>query len=246
MNVAQYLTRFHATKKEPSLEHLKELQNLHLQGVPFENLDVIRHRPIYLNLNSIYEKIVLRNRGGFCYELNGLFCALLQKLGYDAHLISATVLKPNGEWAKADTHATILVHFNEPYLVDVGFGANTPRLPIPLNGQAQTAINGIYKIKQHCIKQFDLMHENDKTLYRFTTPKKELIDFHEGSVFNQVSKESTFTHQDIVTCATETGRITLTDHTFSIYNYDQQKRIELSADEKTQVLDNFFEICLDQ
>ena len=80
------LKRFH-------FNNLSELQNLHLQHIPFENLDVIRKIPIYLNLKTIYEKIVVHHRGGYCYEVNGLFHALLCELGYDAHLVSATVLR---------------------------------------------------------------------------------------------------------------------------------------------------------
>ena len=71
-----------------------------MQHMPFENLDVIRKVPIYLNLQRIYEKIVSRKRGGYCYELNGLFNWLLTELGYDAHLIAATVRRPTGNGQK--------------------------------------------------------------------------------------------------------------------------------------------------
>ncbi len=143
-NIEKYLTRFHASYDQiPSLQQLTTLQKLHMFEIPFENLDVIRREPIYLNLNSIYEKIVLRKRGGYCYELNGLFHWLLEKLGYDASLIAATVCRPNGQWAKPETHAAILVQLNEPYLVDVGFGDSTI-LPIPLNGDSRTDVSGTY------------------------------------------------------------------------------------------------------
>ena len=145
MDIELYLKRFHAFSfKEVSLQNLSELQNLHLQHIPFENLDVIRNIPIYLNLKTIYEKIVLQHRGGYCYEVNGLFHALLCELGYDAHLVSATVLRQTGQWAKPDTHATILVNLDQPYLVDVGFGAACPRLPVPLNGDEKIDVSAAY------------------------------------------------------------------------------------------------------
>lgn len=247
MDKELYLSRFNASTHKPNLDYLAELQNLHLQQIPFENLDVIRRVPIYLNLNTIYDKIVSNHRGGYCYELNGLFHALLNELGYSAHLVAATVLRPNGEWAKADTHAAILVHLEKPYLVDVGFGANTPRLPIPLSGESQVDVNATYKIKQDDSKTFDLIYQNasdERTLYRFNSSKKDLTDFHEGCVFNQVAKESTFTHSDIISLATATGRVTLADHTLSeLHNGDVQKSI-LSIEEKKQVLQNIFKICL--
>ncbi|HEX5565251.1 MAG TPA: arylamine N-acetyltransferase, partial [Sporosarcina sp.] len=207
MNLDKYLKRFLASKDaQPSLQQLSELQRLHMTGIPFENLDVIRRVPIYLNLNTIYEKIVLRNRGGYCYELNGLFHWLLTELGYDASLIAATVYRPNGQWAKPETHAAILVQLDEPYLVDVGFGDSTI-LPIPLNGNPQTDVSGTYSIQLSGNDVFDLIRTRNgesRPLYRFSTSAKQLADFHEGCVFNQVSPESTFTHVDIATKATPT------------------------------------------
>ena len=212
MDMDQYVARFDASLfKDVSLDNLAQLQNLHLLHVPFENLDVIRKTPIYLNLKTIYDKVVTNHRGGYCYELNGLFQTLLTNLGYDAHLISATVLGKNGEWAKADTHAAIIVQLDEPYLVDVGFGAATPRLPIPLDGSERADLDAVYTVKSFEGPLFDLIRKSEsaeRTLYRFNVEKKNLVDFHEGCVFNQISKDSVFTHTDIVTRATPEGRIT--------------------------------------
>ncbi|MDS9471257.1 arylamine N-acetyltransferase [Sporosarcina pasteurii] len=247
MNTGQYLKRINALLEKPSFNSLATLQKLHLQNVPFENLDVIRNVPIYLNFETIYKKIVEENRGGYCYELNGLFHSLLTDLGYTAHLISATVLRPNGEWAKADTHAAILVYLDKPYLVDVGFGATTPRRPIPLHGMTKTDVGETYKIVQQTETTFDLIREADgvnRTLYRFSNVKKELVDFHEGCVFNQVSKDSTFTHTDIVAIATETGRITLQDHTLTKVVNGVTEKTELSPEEKEFTLKNIFSLSL--
>lgn len=238
-----YLKRLNATHDCPSLENLSELLQQHVRTIPFENLDVIRKVPIYLNINTIYEKLIERKRGGYCYELNGLFHALLTSLGYDAHLISATVLRPNNEWAKPDTHAVILVHLEQPYLVDVGFGATTPRVPVPLNGTAKTTIGETYKIEQYADDTFDLRREaaaQSRILYRFKTHKKDLTDFHEGCVFNQVSKASTFTHTDIIALATEKGRVTLQDYTLTTVDNGITEQTILSPEEKEQALTNIF------
>ncbi len=246
MDIQKYLERFNAPLlAETSLPFLTELQRQHLHHIPFENLDVIRKVPIYLNVQSIFNKIVQEKRGGYCYELNGLFQTLLTMLGYDAHLVAATVLRPNDQWAKADTHASIVLHLDQPYLVDVGFGAATPRSPIPLDGSERTDINGIYKLMSGSEQTFDLIQENEagsRTLYRFSSDKKNLIDFHEGCVFNQVAKESSFTHYDIVSCATDTGRITLTNHTLTVVENGIHTTSELSADDKKHVLQTMFKL----
>ncbi len=248
MKIDDYLTRFEALPfKDVSLDYLAKLQYWHLRHIPFENLDVMRKVPIYLNVDTIYTKIVTHKRGGYCYELNGLFQKLLTKLGYDAHLIAATVLKPSGEWAKADTHAAILVNLDGPYLVDVGFGAATPRVPIPLDGSAQSdGVGAIYRVQQ-VDTHYDLIRKtetSERTLYRFGIAKKSLIDFHEGCVYNQVSKESTFTHKDIITITTSDGRITLSDNVLTKVQKDTTETVTLSEEEKKATLETIFDIHL--
>src|SRR5690625_504026 len=81
--------------------------------VPFENLDVMRRVPIYLNLETIYEKIVTHKRGGYCYEVNGLFQWLLEAVGFDTYLVGATVMRPTGEFAKKNTHVGIIVTLDD-------------------------------------------------------------------------------------------------------------------------------------
>lgn len=245
MDRKKYLNRLQISQDRPSLENLAALQKQHLQSIPFENLDVIRKVPIYLNLDTIYKKVIENKRGGYCYELNGLFHSLLTQLGYDAHLVSATVLRPNNEWAKADTHAAILVYLDQPYLVDVGFGAATPRIPVPLTGSVETTIGETYKVEQQTDDIFYLIREVDhssRTLYQFNRQKKELVDFHEGCVFNQVSKDSTFTHTDIISLATERGRVTLQDHLLTEVKDATTEKTMLSPEEKTSVLTKVFMI----
>lgn len=242
MDKDNYLARFDGNFKANTFDNLAELQLYHMRNIPFENLDVIRKVPIYLNLERIYEKIVVHKRGGYCYEVNGLFHWLLEELGFEAHLMAATVMRPTGEWAKENTHATILVMLDRPYLVDVGFG-DSAHQPVPLDGTMRTDVSGTYKVKQQTDTKFDLLRKHGsawRTLYRFNTVKKQLVDFHEGCVFNQVAKESTFTHYDLVTIATEDGRMTLADQTLTITKNGCQQKRELSNGEKMQVLQATF------
>src|SRR5690625_805204 len=133
-----------------------------MKQIPFENLDVRRNIPIYLNLATIYEKIVHHKRGGFCYEVNGLFHWLLVTLGFQAQLVAATVKRPNGVWAKTDTHVCIIVHINDKqYLVDVGFGAS-PLFPVPINGKEHTDTGGTYKVVKQDMQYYDLMKKEDE------------------------------------------------------------------------------------
>ncbi|UJF28418.1 arylamine N-acetyltransferase [Planococcus sp. 107-1] len=248
MDTTAYLKRFNAYPvEELYLQDLARLQSLHMQNVPFENLDVIRSVPIYLNLENIYEKIVTHQRGGYCYEINGLFHWLLKELGFDAKLISATVMKPDGTWTKADTHAAILVNLDRPYLVDAGFGDSTVN-PIPLGGERHTDNSGTYSVIERDGLCYDLVRENEgnqQILYRFTTDERMLAEFHEGCIFNQVSRESPFTHDDLVTKATPNGRVTLSGMQLTISENGGKTKKELSAEEKSKLLKEKFGILLD-
>jgi len=248
LDAKKYLKRIHVGIQQPHLKFLQQLQYNHLFYVPFENLDVIRRVPIYLNLPRIYEKVVTNKRGGYCYEVNGLFQWLLNEVGFNTYLVGATVMRPTGKFAKKNTHVGIIVNLDQLYLVDVGFG-NSQLQPITLDGQTFTDISGTYKVQQLDEITYDLMriHNNEwRILYRFTLEEKSLLDFHEGVVYNQVSKNSTFTHSDLITKPTETGRVTLRDHTLTMTIHGKKTEQELSAVEKENVLRETFGIVLNE
>jgi N-hydroxyarylamine O-acetyltransferase len=115
-----------------SLADLERLQRAHLTAVPFENLDVFHHRGVQTGVEWSVPKIVEAGRGGWCYELNGAFAALLEKLGFNVKRLGATVL-PGGESTIPD-HLTIEVSIDRPYLVDVGFGDSFIS-PLPLDSE---------------------------------------------------------------------------------------------------------------
>lgn len=247
MDVENYVQRIGCTIKEPALKHLIELQRTHLQTVPFENLDVIRNIPIYLSLPHMYEKVVTFERGGYCYELNGLFHWALQEMGYDARIVPASVMRPSGCFAKKHTHVAILVVINGMmYLTDVGFG-NQPLSPIPLDGSTYTDHSGKYYIQHQHENVYRLMKHQENswwTVYEFSTKEWNLTDFHEGCIFNQISPESTFTYTDIVSMATEDGRITLKDDEIITVRNGERTIQPLTETEKIDTLFHTFNIRL--
>src|SRR5258707_11985301 len=110
MDVAAYLERIGYTGPlAPSAGALRALHLAHLYTVPFENLDIGLGRPLSLALPALFDKIVTRRRGGFCYELNGLFGWLLQSLGYSVTYLSARVYSPAGTLGPEFDHLTLWV-----------------------------------------------------------------------------------------------------------------------------------------
>lgn len=184
INYKYYLKQLGFTELEinqsitPDLDTLKRLQLAHLTQYPFQSVTTILDRPVDLEEETIYDKLVVRRLGGYCYELNGLFLALLRHLGYEARVITGIVIINNQlEPRNARTHMALMVTVNEQnYLVDVGFGGLVPSAPLlftynqenykadtqkdndQLEPQIQTTPQGLYKIIKD--DSFDNQTEN--------------------------------------------------------------------------------------
>ena len=125
MNAAEYLARIgYDGPLEPSPETLAGLQRAHLLSVPFENLDIHLGRRLVLDRSANFDKIVRRRRGGWCYELNGLFSWLLEELGFRVTLLGSRVEGAAGAGQDL-AHLLLLVDLDRPYIADVGFGESS-------------------------------------------------------------------------------------------------------------------------
>src|SRR5271170_4644175 len=97
LDVPAYLDRIaYAGPLAPTVDVLRDLHRAHLFSVPCENLDIALGRQIVCDENAFIRKIVERRRGGFCYELNGAFAALLRAIGFRVTLLSARVFREDG------------------------------------------------------------------------------------------------------------------------------------------------------
>ena len=215
------------------LVSLFRLQRQHLLSVPFENLDIHLHKPIHLNLDDFYDKIVLRKRGGFCYELNGLFNALLEEIGFKTNIISARVFQNNGEIGDEFDHLCIIVFLdNGKWLVDVGFGEFSFS-PLRIEaGTHQHDSRGVFRIvtqdETNAVVQKQISASEWKSEYRFSIFPRHLSAFSARCVYQQTSPESHFTQNKLCSLPTETGRITLTDTVLKIVNGDAVVETEIS------------------
>ncbi len=198
----------------PTAATLRRLHYAQMLAVPFENLDIHWGRPIVLEERRLFEKLVTQRRGGFCYEHNGLFTAVLRELGFTVDLLEARVGEKAWEDGLPWDHLTLLVALKERWLVDLGFGDGF-REPLLLDDAGpQTRAEGIWRL-QH--DGFEGLHSSRtpagdwKPEYRFRLRPCQLADFKPGCDYHQNSTESHFTQQRMCSLATRTGRITLSD-----------------------------------
>ena len=116
----------------PDKAALTALIRAHLAAFPFENIDVQLGRPVSIDPDAIFDKLVTRRRGGWCFEQNGLFGRVLQALGYEVRRLSAGVMRQVQGDASMGNHLALAVTLEgRPWLVDVGFGGIL-RGPLPI------------------------------------------------------------------------------------------------------------------
>ncbi len=249
LDVDRYLQRIdYSGSTVPTLETLSALHQAHLLAVPFENLDIHLGRAIVLDEKALYDKIVERRRGGFCYELNGLFAALLRALGFRVALLSAGVAHAEGGFGPEFDHLLLVVDLQERWLADVGFGDSFLELVRLVTGE-QVQGGRVYRVDwndERCILLRREAGEGEEAMYRFTLEPHELTDFTDRCRYHQSSPQSHFTQHRVCTRMTARGKVTLSD-TRLIVTTDRQREEQPVTDERayTAALRKYFDIDLD-
>jgi N-hydroxyarylamine O-acetyltransferase len=248
MNVRQYFERInYKGPADNTFEVLAKLQEQHLMHVPFENLDIQNH--IKIDLNNLFDKIVRRKRGGFCYELNGLFYQLLKEIGFSVTIVSARVYaRVTKIYSPEFDHMTLMVSIAEVYyLVDVGFGEFSLSPITTETGDETTDSRGIFKIELSA-KNYKVVQKKDAAgtfipEYMFSEKPRRVEEFYERCKYHQTSPESHFTQKRICSLPTENGRISLTGNTLKITEKEVATERQLkNEDEVRQVLLDYFGI----
>ena len=214
MDVQAYLRRInYAGQTNPTAATLRALHVTHLRTVPFENLSIHAGEPIVLDDESLFTKIVERRRGGFCYEANGLFAALLRALGFRVTMLSAEVARDDASYSPPFDHMALMITLEDRWLADVGFGDSFTE-PLLLDGQLeQLQSPDAFRIDRDGDYRIVMRREADqwKPNYRFTLQSYTYQDFAEMCRYHQTSPESHFTQKRICSRATKDGRITVSD-----------------------------------
>jgi N-hydroxyarylamine O-acetyltransferase len=229
MDIGQYLQRLgYEGPREPTLDTLRALHLRHLESVPFENLDVHARRPIVLDEAAFFDKVVRRRRGGFCYELNGLFAALLRALGFQVTHLSGRVspdgVRPSGP---EFDHLVLEVSLDgSSWLADVGFGEGFTE-PLPLVPGQWDSGGQRYHLER-LGEDWSLSHEAPdgarKLLYVFSRVPRRLKEFSEMCRYHQTSPDSFFLKGTLCSLKTPTGRVTLSGNRLIVT--EQGRRVE--------------------
>jgi N-hydroxyarylamine O-acetyltransferase len=236
----------------PTRETLCRLHRDHLLTVPFENLDISCGREIVLDEGRFFDKIVRHHRGGFCYELNGLFAAMLRELGFEVALLSARVAGEGSRFSREFDHLTLMVRApgesEVKWLGDVGFGDGFEE-PLELRaGLEQVQAKGTFRLRFPEGRW--ILERRDETdwnpVYDFSPIKHELTEFEEMCRYHQTSPESHFTQNQICSLATPAGRVTLAGKRMIETDHGRRTEQTLQSDQEySAVLRERFGVVLD-
>ena len=221
--IQSYLDRI-GFKGQPKddFDSLSRLQTQHLRTVPYENLDIMRDIPLSLEVEDIYEKIVVRHRGGYCFELNGLFSWLLRELGFKVVEYMARYLRDEKE-IPMRRHRVLRVSCAEgEFLCDVGVGAVIPQIPLPYAlGQVSEQGAERYKLEREPFLGnvlYEWRRDEWQKLYSFTEEEQLNLDYIMPSFYCEKHPESYFRTMDMVHIFTKDGRKSVAGRELKIFS----------------------------
>ena len=258
MNLAGYFQRIAAefpaqSKPAPNLETLQLLIRRHTQTIAFENLNSLMRLPVPLDLDALEEKLVRRRRGGYCFEQNGLFAAVLGQIGFTVKQLSARVV-----WGQTDasslrfprTHMVLLVSLGDDgYLCDVGFGGITPTGALRIDTEASQATPHETFRFRHSDGLFTLqalVSDQWHDVYVFDLQAQSSVDYEMANHYVCTWPRSHFRHTLIAARALDGGRIHLRNRLLTTFSNDgQREKQELhGAHEFAAVLESQFGVVV--
>lgn len=230
---------------------LAELQECHLHTVPYENLDILKRIPLSLEIPDLIEKIVVRRRGGYCFELNALFGWLLRELEYPVTDLMSRFWRDEPNPPPKRRHHVLKVKAGDAYyLCDVGVGGIVPRRPIQMvEGLEHPQGDECYRLErdpEYGWMLCELKHGEWSRLYSFTEEPQLAKDFIMATYWCENSPESIFTKSAMAAIRTREGRNTLAGKEFRIFTPEGVRSFTPESEEEyNKALCTYFNIHLE-
>jgi arylamine N-acetyltransferase len=201
----------------PDFKTLCKLQSLQVCAVPWNNLEILERKPLSLDIPALYNKIVRRRKGGYCFEVNGLFVWLLREIGFN-------VTEHFGRWLRDETldyparrHRSLRIEVEgKQYICDVGAGSPAPREPLLIKfDEVQTIAGEDYKIIKEPNNVYEVQYlsrdGNFKRLYSFNDDPCLPIDYLLPHYYCTTHPESLFLNITLVFIRTPEGHNVISD-----------------------------------
>ena len=236
--------------REPTPAFLDELIDAHQHAVPFENLDICElGLTPSLGIADLFDKVVTRKRGGYCFELNALFNALLRALGFETRPCMARVLFRPTPYPALSHRANFVTIDGRDYLADVGFGGPMPDFaPLVEDGASRTSRGRTFTMCRRDDFWWDVCYtgsagREQRVLGACAMPVEE-YDFVLLSFFQANNPASVFKLNRMANIKTTNGAFDLRNLTFTEYCGNEKKVVELAEEQLAPTLAEKFGIAL--
>lgn len=193
--ISRYLAALDLQARDPDLDFLSELTRRHVATFAFSSVGCRLGDELPLDLESLFDRIVVRRRGGYCFEQNGLFFEVLEELGFAVELCLARVIY-NQDTHPGLTHRNSIVDLGgRRYVADVGFGGDGPRVPVPLDGLETRDNDRTYRIAEvrDGERHLQILKEDGFfSLYRFELVRYGPADCELGHFYSHRHPDASF------------------------------------------------------
>ncbi len=221
---------------------LHNLHRAHLLAIPFENLEVQFRRRPSLDINRIYEKIVVAKHGGWCFEMNTLFAWALREIGFTVEYVGASVERVKHPSSAPLNHMALIVRLDQPFLADVGFG-NGPLTPMPLHSGSYNDTRFEFHLTRDGEWWRFHNHRYDGLTYDFLETPVQLEDFRSQNEWLATSPDSVFVQNLVCMRLTDDGIIKLTNGLLEHFTTSAIKEeAAVSADALQRILRERFDL----
>ena len=237
-NFEAYFKRLNIDPQTLSLELVGALQKKHISTFSFNNIAVLLKKPISLDIEDIFEKIVTKNLGGYCFEHNALMYEVLKSLGFTVRILVAKVLN-NQDIDSARTHRITLLEWeDEQYIVDVGFGTLTPTLVLKINNNKEEEGYRVVSFA-HNIYQLELLKENDYfVLYRFDLAQYSEADCIMGNFYSSKHPNAVFVNNFVISLILPILTLSFRNGLYYRIDQDETEVVEVKSVEQLQLIVN--------
>lgn len=250
MNLNAYFQRIaYSGPEEVSLDVLRQLHHLHPLAICFENLDALLTGTVDITSEAVFEKLVNRGRGGYCFEHNRLFSDVLRSLGFDVSEHAARVVWRSPDKTRmARTHMLLKIMIGDiPWIADVGFGGLTMTAPLMLEpGKIQDSPHEQFKIEQQGDEYTIsvLLNGKWKAMYIFDLVPQYPVDYEMANHFVSSHPQSIFTTNLMLGRADDKARHAMQNRSYTRYTIsgDKEQREISTADELLSLLNSAFQI----
>ena len=245
----RYLDVVGLARRTPGLDFLRELTSRHVAEFSFSSVGPMLGDELPLDIESLYQRIVVRRRGGYCFEQNGLLHAVLLELGFPVTLCLARVIH-NQDTHPGLTHRITLVEVaGEQYVADVGFGSTGPRFPVAMTGEEVREDFRIFRIAEGRPGEYHMQVLKDDSyysLYRFERHRYGQADCEVGHFYSHRHPAANFVNHLVVSRIMDGEIRSLRNRDYRVITADGERmRPVEDAAQLADMLNNHFGINID-